>query len=146
MKFHGFQAKWVLLWSNCQKWVLLWSNYQKYVSQIDQHNFIKYYIILYAQFTSCLHGKSVHKKELSRTKFYGFQAKWASYSHNHDIVCSNNPILCICVHLGMTNNVDLGSFNFRYKKIIFHFLSIKNGFFFVKRLPKLCCKNRKTKF
>jgi hypothetical protein len=77
-----------------------------------------------------LFWKSVHKKELSRTKFYGFQAKWASYSHNHDIVCSNNPILCPCMHLGMTNNVDLGSSNFRYtKKIIFHFLSIKNGFF-----------------
>jgi hypothetical protein len=33
-----------------------------------------------------LSWKSVHKKELSRTKFYGFQAKWASYGHNHGIV------------------------------------------------------------
>jgi hypothetical protein len=59
-----------------------------------------------------LFWKSVRIKEPSCTKFNGFQAKWASYGHNHGIVCSNDHILCTCMHLGMTNNVDLGSFNF----------------------------------
>jgi hypothetical protein len=90
--------------------------------------------------------KSVHKKELSRTKFHGFQAKWDSYGHNYSIVCSNNPIMCTCVHLGMTNNVDLGSFNFRCTKNSFFIFLVQKMGFFVKRLPKICCKNRKTKF
>jgi hypothetical protein len=93
-----------------------------------------------------LFWKSVHKKELSRTKLYGFKAKWASYGHNHGIVCSTDPISCICVYIGMTNNVDLGSFNFRCtKKSVFIFLAQKLSFF-VKRLPKVCYKNRTTKF
>jgi hypothetical protein len=93
-----------------------------------------------------LFWKSVHKTELSRTKFYGFQAKWASYGHNHGIVCSNDLILCTYVYLGMTNNFDLGSFNFRCtKKLFFIFLVQKLGFF-VKCLPKICYKNWTTKF
>jgi hypothetical protein len=73
--------------------------------------------------------KSVHKTELSRTKFYGFQAKWDSYGRNHSIVCSNDPILCTCVHLGMTNNIDLWSFNFLCtKSSFFIFLVQKMGF------------------
>jgi hypothetical protein len=64
--------------------------------------------------------KSVHKKELSCMKFHGFQAKWASYAHNHGIVCSNDPILCTCVPLGMANIV-----HFR----CFAFLGIKSSFF-----------------
>jgi hypothetical protein len=76
-----------------------------------------------------LFWKSVHKNELSRTKFYGFQAKWASYGHSYGIVCSTDPILCICVYLGMTNNVDLGSFNFRCtKNSFFIFLVQKLSF------------------
>jgi hypothetical protein len=76
-----------------------------------------------------LFWKSVHKKELSRTKFYGFQAKWASYGHNHGIVYSNDPILCTYVYLGMTTNVDLGSFNFCCtKNSFFIFLVQKMGF------------------
>jgi hypothetical protein len=55
--------------------------------------------------------KSVHKKELPCMKFHGFQARWASYGHNHGIVCSNDPILCTYVHLGMANKVALGSIN-----------------------------------
>jgi hypothetical protein len=90
--------------------------------------------------------KSVHKKELSCIKFHGFQARWASYGHNHGIVCSNDPILCTCVHLGMANKVALGSINFRCtKKPFFIFLVQKMGFF-VKHLPKICRKNRTTKF
>jgi hypothetical protein len=73
--------------------------------------------------------KSFYKKELSRTKFYGFQAKWASYGDNHGIVCSTDPILCTCVYLGMRNNVDLRSFNFRCtKNSFFIFLVQKMGF------------------
>jgi hypothetical protein len=76
-----------------------------------------------------LFWKRVYKKELSRTKFYGFQAKWASYGHNQGIVFLNNPILCKCVHIWMTNNVDLGSFNFYCtKNSIFVFLVQKKGF------------------
>jgi hypothetical protein len=73
--------------------------------------------------------KGVHRKNLSCTKFHGFQARWANYGHNHDIVCSNNPILCTCVQLGMANNIDLGCFNFRgIKSSFFIFLVPKLGF------------------
>jgi hypothetical protein len=90
--------------------------------------------------------KSVHKKELSRTKLHGFQVKWASYDHNHGIVCSNDPILCTCVYLGMTNNVDLGSFNFCCTKNSFFIFLVQKMGFFVKPLPKICYKNGITKF
>jgi hypothetical protein len=90
--------------------------------------------------------KSVHKKELSRMKFYGFQAKWASYGHNHGIVCSTDPILCTCVYLRMTNNVDLGSFNFHCTKNSFFIFLVQKLGFFVKHLPKVCYRNRTTKF
>jgi hypothetical protein len=85
--------------------------------------------------------KSVQKKELPCTKFHGFQARWASYGHNHGIVCSNDPILCICVHLGMENKVDLGSFNFLCtKNSFFIFLMLKIGFLwntYRKYVPKM---------
>jgi hypothetical protein len=72
--------------------------------------------------------KGVHRKDLSCMKFYGFQARWASYGHKHDIVCSNDPILCTCVHLGMSNNIDLGCSNFRgIKSSFFIFLVPKMG-------------------
>jgi hypothetical protein len=75
-----------------------------------------------------------------------FKPKWASYGHNHGIVCSNDLILCTYVYLGMTNNIDLGSFNFCCtKKSFFIFLVQKLGFF-VKCLPKICYKNWTTKF
>jgi hypothetical protein len=93
-----------------------------------------------------LFWKSVHKKELSRTKFYGFQAKWASYDHSHSIVYSNNPILCTYVYLRIKNNIYLESFIFCCtKKSIFILLVQKLGFF-VKCLPKICYKNWTTKF
>jgi hypothetical protein len=85
-----------------------------------------------------LFWKSVHIKEPSCTKFYGFQTKWASYGHNHGMVCSNDPILCTCVHLGMANNIDLRSFNFCCtKNPFFIFLVQQLGFFFVKHLSKI---------
>jgi hypothetical protein len=90
--------------------------------------------------------KSVHKKELSRMKFYGFQARWASYGHNHGIVFSNDPILCTCVHLGMANKVALGSINFLCtKNSFFIFLILKMGYF-VKHLPKISFKNGPPNF
>jgi hypothetical protein len=46
----------------------------------------------------------------------------------------------------MTNNVDLGSFNFRFTKNSFFILLVQKMVFFVKRLPKICCNNRTTKF
>jgi hypothetical protein len=49
---------------------------------------------------------------------------------NHGIICSNDPILCKCVHIGMANKVRIGSFHFLCIKINFHFLSVKIGFFF----------------
>jgi hypothetical protein len=79
-------------------------------------------------------------------EFYGFQAKWASYGHNQGIIYLTDPILCTYVYLGMTNNVDLESFNFYcIKNSFFIFLVQKMGFF-MKRLPKIYCKNRTTKF
>jgi hypothetical protein len=88
-----------------------------------------------------LFWKRIQKIELSRTKFYDFKAKWASYSHNHGMVCSTDPILCICVYLGMKNNVDFGCFLFLgIKKFTFYFSSAKIGFF-VKHLAKICLKN-----
>jgi hypothetical protein len=90
--------------------------------------------------------KSVHKKELPCTKFHGFQARWASYGHYQGIVCSNDPILCTYVHLGMANKVDLGSSNFCCtKNSFFIFLMLKIGYF-VKHLPKICFKNGPPNF
>jgi hypothetical protein len=37
---------------------ILLSTYQKYVEKMEHPNFRKHYTIFYAQFTSCLHGKS----------------------------------------------------------------------------------------
>jgi hypothetical protein len=90
--------------------------------------------------------RSVHKKELPYTKVHGFQARWASSSDNHGIVCSNNPILCTCVHLDMANKVALGSINFLCtKKSFFIFLMLKMGYF-VKHLPKISLKNGPINF
>jgi hypothetical protein len=90
--------------------------------------------------------KSVHRKELSYTKFHGFQARWASYGHNPGIVYRNDPILCTCLPLGITNNVYLECFPC---------IGIKSSFFiclapkmvsFVKHLPKICFKNGQIQF
>jgi hypothetical protein len=93
-----------------------------------------------------LYWKRVRKKELSRTKFHGFQAKWDSYGHNHNIVCSNEPILCICVHLGMKNNVDLGSFNFRCTKKSFFIFLMQKMFFLWSVYQKYIAKIEQPNF
>ena len=41
-----------------------------------------------------------------------FKPNDQSYGHIHGIVCSNDLILCTSVHLGITNNVAYGSFQF----------------------------------
>jgi hypothetical protein len=85
--------------------------------------------------------KSVHKKELSCMKFHGFQVRWASYGYNHGIVCSNEPILCTCVHLGMAKKIALESINYICtKNSFFIFLMLKLSYF-VKHLPKISLKN-----
>jgi hypothetical protein len=93
-----------------------------------------------------LFWKSVHKKELPRTKFYGFQAKWASYGHNHGIVCLNDPILCTYVYLGMTNNVSLGSFNFRFTKNSFFIFLVQNMVFLWSVYQKYVAKIEQPNF
>ena len=62
--------------------------------------------------------------------FMAFKPNEVGYDRNHGIVCSNDPILCTCVHLGMQNNVDVGGLFFLCtKKSIFHFLTSTNVFF-----------------
>jgi hypothetical protein len=56
------------------------------------------------------------------------------------------PILCTCVHLGMGNNVDLESFYFLCVKKLFFILLASKISFFVKHLPKQCCKNGPQQF
>jgi hypothetical protein len=90
--------------------------------------------------------KSVHKKELSHTKFHSFQAKWDSYGHNQGIVCSNNPIMCTCVHIGMTNNVDLGSFNFRCTKNSFFIFLMQKWVFLWSVYQKYVAKIEQPNF
>jgi hypothetical protein len=56
--------------------------------------------------------------------FMAFKRDELGHDPNHRIVCSNDPILCTCVHIGMANKVHIGSF---------HFLCIKkNQFLFSK--------------
>jgi hypothetical protein len=97
------------------KIIFLWSTYQNNVVRMDHNNSKKnqkntnhsccvMLCDLVARKNNKLRilqtfWKSVHKKELSHTKFHGFQARWASYGFNHDIVLCSNPILCIYVPL-----------------------------------------------
>jgi hypothetical protein len=57
------------------------------------------------------------------------------------IVCSNDLILCTCVHLGMANKVALGSINFLCTKNSFFIFLMLKMCYFVKRLPKISFKN-----
>jgi hypothetical protein len=63
-------------------------------------------------------------------RFLSFKLNDRCHGHNHGIVCSNDPILCKSVRLGMTNNVAEGSFQFLCtKKSFFYFLSDANRCF-----------------
>jgi hypothetical protein len=74
--------------------------------------------------------------------FMAFKPDELGHDPNHRIVCLNDPILYTCVHIEMENKVHIESFHFLcIKKINFHFLSIKTGFF-VKEVLKIDCKTR----
>jgi hypothetical protein len=73
-------------------------------------------------------------------------SKMSFLNHLSNMWCKNDPILCICVYLGMEKKVALGSFNFLcLKNSFFIFLMLKMGFF-EKHLPKICSKNRPPQF
>jgi hypothetical protein len=73
-------------------------------------------------------------------RFLTFKSNYQCYGHNYDIVCSNDPILCKSVRLGMTNNVAEGSFHFFYtKNSFFNFWATQINFL-VKELPKFNLK------
>jgi hypothetical protein len=55
--------------------------------------------------------------------FIAFKPDELGHDPNHGIVCSNDPILSTCDHIGMENKVHIDSF---------HFLCIKNQFPFSK--------------
>ena len=57
------------------------------------------------------------------------------YGQNRGIVCDNVPILCTHVHLGMKNNVAVGSFPFHRTKISFFIFRVPKTEFFVKQPP-----------
>jgi hypothetical protein len=62
--------------------------------------------------------------------FMAFKPDELGHDPNYGIVYLNGPILCTCVHIGMANKVYIGMFSFSmHKKINFHFLSVKIGFF-----------------
>jgi hypothetical protein len=63
------------------------------------------------------------------------------WSIKHGIVCSNDLILCKCVHLGMANKVVLGSINFLCTKNSFFIFLMLKMCYFVKHLPKISFKN-----
>jgi hypothetical protein len=48
--------------------------------------------------------------------FMAFKPLELGHDPNDGIVCSNNPILCTCVHIGMENEVHIGSFHFSMHK------------------------------
>jgi hypothetical protein len=55
---------------------------------------------------------------------------------NQGIICSNNPILCTCVALGMANNFHFGCFPFLCIKSSFSIFQVSKGFF-VKEVPNI---------
>ena len=75
-----------------------------------------------------------------------FKPNDQSYGHIHGIVCSNDLILCMRVHIGIPNNVDLGGFHFLCSKESFSIFRAPKRGFFVKDLPNVCCKIGPTQF
>ena len=57
------------------------------------------------------------------------------YGYNRGIVCDNVPILCTIVHLGMKNNVAVGSFPFHRTKMSFFIFRVPKTECFVKQPP-----------
>jgi hypothetical protein len=73
-------------------------------------------------------------------RFMDFKPNDQSHGHIHGIVCSNDPICCRRVHVGMTKNVAKESFHFLCTKKTFSFFRVAKMSFFVKDLPNICCK------
>ena len=62
------------------------------------------------------------------------------YVHIHGIVCLNMPVLGTNVYLGTVNNVAEETFHFPFTKKSFFYFRMRKMGYFVKQLPKLCCK------
>jgi hypothetical protein len=75
-------------------------------------------------------------------RFLTFKSNYQCYSYNHDIVCSNDPILCKSVRLRMTNNVAEGSFYFFCTKNLFFIFWVTQVDVLLKELPKFNLKIR----
>ena len=73
-------------------------------------------------------------------RFMAFRANDQCYGHIHCIVSSNDLILRTNMHLETTNNVAEESFYFPCIKIIFFIFGVQKMSFFVKHIPKICCK------
>jgi hypothetical protein len=61
--------------------------------------------------------------------FMAFKPDELGHDPNHGIVCSNDPILCTCMHIGMENKDHIGSFHFLYIKNQFPFSKCQNWVF-----------------
>ena len=74
--------------------------------------------------------KNLHKMTYHVRGFMAFGPNDRCYVLNHGIVCDVVPILCMCVDIGMENNVAGGSSpSLSHGKALFHFPSAKNGSF-----------------
>jgi hypothetical protein len=80
--------------------------------------------------------KGSQNRAIMYEDFLTSKPNYQYYGHNHDIVCSNDHILCKCVRLGMEKNVFEGSF---------HFLCTKNSFFNFLSATNRCFCQRATK-
>ena len=67
--------------------------------------------------------------------FMAFSPNDQCYGQNDDMVCDNVPILCTHVHLGMMNNVAVGSFPFRRTEKQFSIFLVPKTRCFVKQPP-----------
>jgi hypothetical protein len=74
--------------------------------------------------------------------FMAFKPDKLGHDPNHRIVCSNDPILCTCVHIGMANKVHIGIFHFLCIKNQFPFSKCQNWVFCVKEVLKIHYKTR----
>ena len=74
--------------------------------------------------------KNLHKMTYHVRGFMAFGPNDRCYVLNHGIVCDVVPILCMCVDIGMENNVAGGSFPFcRTEKPFSIFRAQKTGRF-----------------
>jgi hypothetical protein len=80
--------------------------------------------------------KAYSKKSYHVRRFMTFKPNDQRHDHNHSIVCLNDPIFCNHIRLGMTNNVDVGSFHFRCTKNSFSIFQVqKKWVIFAKHVP-----------